>query len=106
MPRPEPLPKSPEGPRVEAPLAEHGGGPREDLRGPVGYGRGREAVPGDGTEVVDSGLMTRATLQALVEEEREPEQEVGVEVGDARGHLERLEFEPPRFLRMELDRGC
>ena len=50
-------------------------------------GLGRKPVPGDGPEVVDAGLLTRPTLQALIEEQREPEQEVAVEVGDARGHM-------------------
>src|SRR5262245_13378000 len=93
-----------QGSGVESPGREDSRRPVQHLRRPVADGLGRQAVAGDSTEVVDPRLITGPALQAIVQQELEPEQEEGVEIRQPVGALERLVFQPAGLLGVQLDR--
>ena len=96
--------KRPSARGIEPPRGEHAGSAIENLRGPLGDRLGRESIAGDRTQVVDPRLFAGPTAQAVVEEQLQPEQEIGVEVVQGAGRLERLVLQTPGLLRVQLDR--
>ena len=68
--------------------------PVEHLGSALADSFGVKAVAGDGTEVVDPGLLASPALKAIVQQEFETEQEEGVEILEPVAGLERLVLQP------------
>src|ERR1043165_9296566 len=90
--------------RIEPPALEHGGRPRQYFLTARADRLRVEAVARHSSHVVNARFRARAAVEPFVENQREPQQEIIVIIGERSTHVERLELETQVLVRVNLDR--
>src|SRR5260370_2141658 len=88
---------------IAPPRTERLRGAVHDCTGPITYGLRVKTVACNPPQIVDTCLIGCPACQALIEKEREPEQEIIAVVDKRTRHFERLQFETKSLIRMDLE---